>query len=53
MHLFPKDLHEIKDVVPVFHLFLGRMEESSTKQQLEAKYLLEDTYLIPNTIRGF
>lgn len=53
MHLFPKDLDEIKDFVPVFYLVLGRMEERSTKQHLEAKYLQEDTYLIPNTIHKF
>lgn len=39
----------MKDFVPDFHLVLGRMEECSTKQQLEAKYLLKVTYLIPNT----
>lgn len=53
MHLFLKDLEEMEDYVPFYHLFLKKMKQCSTKQQLGAKYLSGDTYLIPNTIYGF
>jgi len=43
LHASRKDLEETGNYVPFFHLFLGRMEECSTKQQLGAKYLPGDS----------
>lgn len=43
----------MEDYVQFFPLFWGRMEGRSTEQQLGAKYLPGDTYLIPSTIYRF
>lgn len=43
----------MKDFVPVFLPVVGEDGGALYKTAAEAKYLLEDTYLIPNTIHRF
>lgn len=40
MHLFLKDLEEMEDYVPLFHLFLGRMEGQLYKTAAGSKILI-------------